>query len=476
MMTAPIQQHRHGRHSRSIRILFLITTTVSSLLAFSNLWRSSSQIFGSSATTTEVDSPRILLMTALNPSNNNDMTTTMISSNPTPPDFDTDTSCALRSRKILLFITTHLSDEHIRYFHCCWPRLMSKSLFLPHIDVLLFLSNATTVPQGTLDHLDNLFRYNPSYRVEVGPTSEIQRIRKIWKQYPKLQRGANLGVARGFVRGWFDDYDWLIRINPDVLIRNSTFLRTIMLQDDADHDDNLIEGIFQPCTPEKVHTDFFAVRPRVLLDHAEHNARRSLMAILASRGLSVSNVTSMPNETSTSATTPTSLQPFANESMIQAARRVWIQQEDAQETQFAEEEVARKEKKKGKQRGHRSKFRGVPKDKHEFDRLYKHSQRNEALELVASAFSSSQSLSLLSSLPVEFPFSKLYKGNHENTATKYFASILNHPSKKVAWVPDTDRSKGHCRIRGASASILHEHDYCLNSSAVCEGLEGFDVT
>ena len=52
----------------------------------------------------------------------------------------------------------------------------------------------------------------------------------------------------------------MIRINPDVLIRNSTWLVDTMLTMEDQHQ---IDGIFVKCdsTNPKVHTDFFAFRP-----------------------------------------------------------------------------------------------------------------------------------------------------------------------------------------------------------------------
>jgi hypothetical protein len=77
-----------------------------------------------------------------------------------------------------------------------------------------------------------------------------------------FQRGANLGLELGFRKGWFAGYDWIVRINPDVLIRNSTWL----LQTMADPE---VDGIFVRCGDERVyqlHTDFFAVRPGRLME------------------------------------------------------------------------------------------------------------------------------------------------------------------------------------------------------------------
>ena len=82
---------------------------------------------------------------------------------------------------------------------------------------------------------------------------------------PGYQEGAVLALVEGFRNGWFEGYDWVVRLNPDVLVRNDTFLVETM-QDDA------VSGIFvdcydkpcpggRKCVDRQVHTDFFAIRP-----------------------------------------------------------------------------------------------------------------------------------------------------------------------------------------------------------------------
>jgi hypothetical protein len=41
---------------------------------------------------------------------------------------------------------------------------------------------------------------------------------------PGYQDGAILAIREAFKNHWFDDYDWVIRLNPDVLIRSNSFL------------------------------------------------------------------------------------------------------------------------------------------------------------------------------------------------------------------------------------------------------------
>jgi hypothetical protein len=82
---------------------------------------------------------------------------------------------------------------------------------------------------------------------------------------PGYQEGAVLALVEAYKNGWFEGYDWVVLVNPDVLIRNDTFLLESMANDN-------ISGIFvdcldKPCLNERIcsdrqiHTDFFAIRP-----------------------------------------------------------------------------------------------------------------------------------------------------------------------------------------------------------------------
>ena len=82
---------------------------------------------------------------------------------------------------------------------------------------------------------------------------------------PGYQEGAVLALVEGYRHGWFEGYDWVVRLNPDVLVRNDTFLLETM-------QDGGVAGIFvdcldkpcpggRKCVDRQIHTDFFAIRP-----------------------------------------------------------------------------------------------------------------------------------------------------------------------------------------------------------------------
>lgn len=144
----------------------------------------------------------------------------------------------------------------------CWPELLKTSRFLQEADVLIFSNNVTQVNSTTLSLVQQLFSNNPSFWFEFAPESSLRDIeygpiQRPWigsVQANRFQYGANEAVRLGFVNNWFANYSWVIRINPDVLILNSTWIAQMMTQSEVD-------GIFVRCDKKKIHTDFFAVRP-----------------------------------------------------------------------------------------------------------------------------------------------------------------------------------------------------------------------
>mmetsp|Transcript_88988 Transcript_88988/g.235405 ORF Transcript_88988/g.235405 Transcript_88988/m.235405 type:complete len:156 (+) Transcript_88988:458-925(+) len=81
---------------------------------------------------------------------------------------------------------------------------------------------------------------------------------------PGYQQGAMNAAHVGFSSGWFRGYDWVIRINPDVVIYNDNLIWPLMQK--AEHWSRFAAcwTYCEPhsgCTPRQTHTDFFAVRP-----------------------------------------------------------------------------------------------------------------------------------------------------------------------------------------------------------------------
>lgn len=104
---------------------------------------------------------------------------------------------------------------------------------------------------------------------------------------PGYNEGAILAMAEALEQGWFSSYDWVIRVNPDVLIRDDSFLLRSL------HNDS-IDGIFadcrdvpcpagRGCANRLIHTDFFAVRPGAIPRDAFAGAQSQNAEVMASK-------------------------------------------------------------------------------------------------------------------------------------------------------------------------------------------------
>jgi hypothetical protein len=172
---------------------------------------------------------------------------------PPADDADATAGAAAKANKILVYITTHLSEQHNDFLEQCWPPLLSTLPLFQKSDFMIFATETEGV------------RVNETLVRSVFATHGITVHAS---PNPGYQGGAILALVEGFRNGWFQDYEWLVRVNPDVLIRNDTFLLSSMGNDG-------VNGIFvdckdrqcpagNKCTSRRIHTDFFAVRPKAV--------------------------------------------------------------------------------------------------------------------------------------------------------------------------------------------------------------------
>jgi hypothetical protein len=145
--------------------------------------------------------------------------------------------------KLAIYMTTHLPESHLMYFPC-WQDAIRRMDIFKYADLILYTSSQPDSTQLALLPFRNI----------------------IIKKYDNTgyQNGAIQAMIDPFVNytSWFDDYDWVIRLNPDVLIRNDTWLIQAMLNTSND-------GIFHECfnskdctkSNPKLHADFYAFRP-----------------------------------------------------------------------------------------------------------------------------------------------------------------------------------------------------------------------
>lgn len=182
----------------------------------------------------------------------------------------------IKKHKILTYITTHLSDQHRAFLQQCWPALLRRLPLFQQSDFMMFITNNKTY--GDDAFIDSVF----------GKTG----INVVYASNPGYQAGAILALVEGFQHGWFQEYDWVVRVNPDVLIKNDSSILVSMA-------DVSVSGIFvdcldrpcpagRGCSSRHIHTDFFAIRPssvplEAVLYTNETNAER--MAIKAFSGI-----------------------------------------------------------------------------------------------------------------------------------------------------------------------------------------------
>jgi len=148
--------------------------------------------------------------------------------------------------KILIYIATHMSTAHKAHFKHCWPLALKNSHLLNSSDVKLFITPGTKEVNESIALLNETFHdmvSNVSYHIDINHG---------------YQEGARDAMVIGSKNGWFDSYDWIIRLNPDVIIQNDTWILDT-ITNDAD-----ASLLYIDCANSSgkllIHTDFFAIK------------------------------------------------------------------------------------------------------------------------------------------------------------------------------------------------------------------------
>jgi len=152
--------------------------------------------------------------------------------------------------RILLYVTSAGSEQHLTYLEC-QADVLSKTMTLGMADVLMYVGESTPSSKETRDMYSKLLDRWTSGRKSI-----------YYDTNPGYQLGAMKAAHVGFSSGWFDGYDWVIRINPDVVVYDERNLVNLMREPRN-------TGIFVKCVwdeerklqKQQIHTDFFAVRP-----------------------------------------------------------------------------------------------------------------------------------------------------------------------------------------------------------------------
>jgi hypothetical protein len=176
--------------------------------------------------------------------------------------------------KIAIYMTTHVSQAHLEYIQKCWPAALKRLELLHNVDLIVYTSSRQHdhIFHNMGFHHVAIYRYNetidPQYK--GVPVDKIPNDKNMQKQ-----KGALTALVDPWLvdpaapqsnwtlsnTSWFDDYDWVIRVNPDVLIRNDTWLLQQLRNP-------TIKGVFVKWDTNRLglllHTDFFAFRPTAI--------------------------------------------------------------------------------------------------------------------------------------------------------------------------------------------------------------------
>lgn len=159
--------------------------------------------------------------------------------------------------RVLLYVTTHMSNRHFWYLQTCWPEALRRSALLRGADVAVYATPQPEQRRQTVEALDGAF---PDQALTVHVRDE----EKVGSELVLKHNGAMSAMSYALERGLFEGYDWIVRVNPDVLVRDDTFLVDTMLHD------RTASAMLIDCMRNindqriQIHTDFFMVRPSVL--------------------------------------------------------------------------------------------------------------------------------------------------------------------------------------------------------------------
>jgi len=156
-------------------------------------------------------------------------------------------SKALSLPKILVYITTHMSYQHKKYLKHCWPLALRHSYLLNSSDIMLHMVAKPGEIHEPVEIVKETFK-------------EQQKVNYHVSNNLGKQAGAIAALKDASKFGWFNDYDWVIRLNPDVIIQNDKWLLDTIKNDE---NAGLLYVSCHPATyPEVrgVQTDFFALK------------------------------------------------------------------------------------------------------------------------------------------------------------------------------------------------------------------------
>lgn len=121
--------------------------------------------------------------------------------------------------KILLYVTTHLSILHKQFMNQCWYNMYMNITKHANVNVHLYITNNATMYNSSYLPFPHTFTQVHNYGYQAGAISALYN-----KRMQKL----------------FRTYDWIIRLNPDVIIYNVISIIDLM-------NNPSVYGIFGNC-------------------------------------------------------------------------------------------------------------------------------------------------------------------------------------------------------------------------------------
>jgi len=159
--------------------------------------------------------------------------------------------------RVLLYVTSHMSPQHEMFLKYCWPNILARSALLQEVDVAVYLNPGEGERKEAMDVLKDTFA--------------DQNLKVYLRSKAEKQAGAKTAMYEAITSDFFSGYDWVIRLNPDVIVRDDSFLMQTMA-------DPSVSALLINCEAEwggggvfegseqglRVHTDFFVIKPDVL--------------------------------------------------------------------------------------------------------------------------------------------------------------------------------------------------------------------
>jgi len=135
-------------------------------------------------------------------------------------DAITSTKSGSRSSKNLVYLTTHLSSYHAKFLKFCWPAALQNSQLLNSSDIMVFATIDTKNISNAIEGIDLL------KTTFINQNLTIQLFENEGKQ-----KGAIHAMRAAPRNHYFDRYEWVIRLNPDVIIQDDSWMLDTMRND-----------------------------------------------------------------------------------------------------------------------------------------------------------------------------------------------------------------------------------------------------